>query len=441
MSLDTNSYRGARDLYPEDMRLRNYIFNTWRQVVERYGYEEYDAPLLEPIDVYAAKSGEEIVSEQTYQFTDRGDRTVAIRPEMTPSVSRMVAARRQEMPYPARLFSISNFMRYERPQKGREREFWQLNVDLFGVENIAADIEIITISDAILRAFGADRKMYTIRINDRRLTDFMMTNYLGLDVIQANLMIKLFDRKNKISPADFKQQAEDIFGTEVAPTGLAKLSKLIGAKSMADLPRELADSDTLDDLKKLFAALKSAGINNAKFDITLMRGFDYYTGIVFEVFDEAPENNRAMFGGGRYDGLIGLFGVDPLPVVGMAPGETMLVEFLRAHNLLPKSESTTDVYMIVLGDSLNGAEKLATKLRDEGVNVAVDISGRKLDKQIKSAVKMKVPYMLFVGENELSDEIYTLKDVAKSTEEKLSFERIVTSVRDYRRKSDVGDDF
>ncbi len=155
MSLSTSSYKGTRDLYPEDMRVRNYIFSKWRQVVESFGYEEYDAPMLEPLELYAAKSGQEIVNDQTYRFTDRGEREVAIRPEMTPSVARMVAARRQEIALPARLYSISNFMRYERPQKGREREFWQLNFDLFGVEGIKADIEILSLSSAVVKSFNA----------------------------------------------------------------------------------------------------------------------------------------------------------------------------------------------------------------------------------------------------------------------------------------------
>lgn len=439
MSLSLSSYKGSRDIYPEDMRLRNYIFNTWRRVVERYGYEEYDTPLLEPVEIFAAKSGEEIVNEQTYQLTDRGGRNVTIRPEATPSLSRMVAARRQEMPYPARLYNISNFMRYERPQKGRGREFWQLNVDLFGVDGIAADTEIIKISDAAIRAFGATRKMFTIRINDRRLTDFVMAEYLKLNSSQSTQMIKLFDRKDKITAEEFKLTAEEIFGLDAARDGLVKIAKLIGAKNISQLPDEILNSGKLDDLNTLFASLKSVGIDNAKFDITLMRGFDYYTGIVFEVFDEAPENHRAIFGGGRYDGLIAMFGVEPLPVVGMAPGEMMIEEFLRTHNLIPEFTSTNDIYMIVLGDSLNGAEKLADRLRTENVNVAVDITGRKLDRQIKSAIKMKVPYMLFVGDQELKDEIYTLKDVVKSTEQKLSFERIVSTVRDYRRKADADD--
>ena len=162
--LSSQPYKGTRDYYPEDKRVQNYIFDTWKRVVERFGYEEYGAPILESLDIYAAKSGQELVNEQTYVFTDRGGRTVAIRPEMTPTISRIVAARRQELAYPARLFSIANFMRYERPQRGREREFWQLNVDIFGVDNLAADVEIITIADAILKEFGARASDYKIRI-------------------------------------------------------------------------------------------------------------------------------------------------------------------------------------------------------------------------------------------------------------------------------------
>jgi histidyl-tRNA synthetase len=437
-SLSPQPYKGTRDYYPSDKRLQNYIFDTWKQVAEQFGYEEYITPLLEPIEVYAAKSGQEIVNEQTYQFVDRGGRNVAIRPEMTPSVSRMVANKRQELAYPARWFSIANYMRYERPQHGREREFWQLNVDMFGVEGPQADAEIIIMADRIMKAFGAKSKMYTIRVNNRRLINYMMADYLQLDVIQSELMIKLFDRKGKISHEQFRDQAQDIFGDDAA-SGLKKIAALLGATSMAELPSEIRDSEAVREVQELFTLLHDAGVTSAKFDISLMRGLDYYTGMVFEVFDNHPDNNRSMFGGGRYDGLVGLFGVEPIATVGMAPGATTMELFLRAHELLPKLDSTTDIYMIVLGDAVKGAQKLANELRDEGVRVAVDITGRKLDKQIKSAVKMKVPYMLFVGEKELAEEVYTLKDIAREDEKKLSAVRIVTTVQDYRRKSDEDD--
>ena len=221
-SLSTSPYKGTRDYYPEDKRVQNYIFKIWKQVSERYGFEEYGAPMLEPVEVYAAKSGQELVSEQTYQFIDRGGREVAIRPEMTPTISRMVAARRQEFAYPARLYSIANFMRYERPQRGREREFWQLNVDVFGAEGVAAEAELVQLGADIMNAFGAKPEMYQIRLNNRQIIDAMMTDYLSLDAIQAQLMIKLFDRKNKISNEAFRDQAIEIFGEHAAPSGLKK---------------------------------------------------------------------------------------------------------------------------------------------------------------------------------------------------------------------------
>lgn len=432
-SLSTLSYKGARDYYPHDKRVQNYIFKTWRHVAESFGYDEYGAPLLEPIEIYAAKSGQELVNEQTYRFTDRGGRTVAIRPEMTPTLARMVAAREQELGYPARLYSIANYMRYERPQKGREREFWQLNTDIFGIGGVDADAEIIRLSDAVMQKFGANRRMYTFRINNRELINFMMAQYLRLDAVQTHLMIKLFDRKDKITSEQFREQVAEIFGSEAAHEGLKKITKLINASSMAELPEEILASEAVRDVRDLFTQLADAGVTNAKFDITLMRGLDYYTGMVFEVYDESPDNNRAMFGGGRYDGLVSLFGAQPMPVVGMAIGGTTIEEFLRGHELLPELMSTTDIYVVVIGDVLKAAQRVADRLRAEGVNVAVDSTYRKLDKQIKAAVKMKIPYLLFIGENEVASDTYRLKDLRAETETIASIDRIVSVVKDYRR--------
>lgn len=433
-TLTPQPYKGTRDYYPSDKRLQNYIFATWKRIARAFGYEEYGVPLLEPLEIYEAKSGQELASEQTYAFMDKGDRMVAIRPEMTPSVSRLVAARRQEMAYPARLFNVANYMRYERPQRGREREFWQLNVDIFGVEGSLPEAEIITMGSEIMQAFGATNDMFVIKINNRKLINFMMAQYLGLDAIQAQLMIKLFDRKSKVSNEDFRDQAIEIFGETAAPDGLAKISKLLSAKSMAELPQDIRESSAVKEVQELFTFLEQAGITNAIFDITLMRGLDYYTGTVFEFFDTHPDNNRSLFGGGRYDGLVGLFGAEPISAVGMAPGLTMTELFLQTHQLVPQLPSTTEVYMVVLGEALRGAMKLANKLRAEGVNVELDITGRKLDKQLKTAVKKEIPFIVFVGEAELESELYPFKDTASSEEQKLSFERIVTSVKDRRRK-------
>ena len=424
MSLSTSSYKGTRDLYPEDMRVRNYIFSKWRQVVESFGYEEYDAPMLEPLELYAAKSVQEIVNDQTYRFTDRGEREVAIRPEMTPSVARMVAARRQEIALPARLYSISNFMRYERPQKGREREFWQLNFDLFGVEGIKADIEILSLSSAVVKSFNATDDMFTIRISDRQWIDFVMRSYLGLDETRSLAMVKLFDRFEKMDRNSFNEQAADIFGADDATDGINKINSLL-VSNIEDLPAEVRGAE-FASIRVVIEELAKRGVTNVTFDPTLMRGFDYYTGIVFEIFDEAPENRRAMFGGGRYDGLVGLFGVEDLPVVGAAPGETMFVEFLTAHDLLPNLQPTPQVTVLELGDA--DSSSVVTELRTNGIRVTVDFTNRKLDRKIKAAVKAGVSYVMFVGNDELTSGNFPLKNLVNGEQNTLDLEQIIVTV-------------
>ncbi|MFZ2126619.1 MAG: histidine--tRNA ligase [Candidatus Microsaccharimonas sp.] len=423
-ALSSQPYKGTRDYYPEDKRTQNYIFNVWRKVVERFGYEEYGAPILEPIDIYAAKSGQELVNDQTYVFTDRGGRTVAIRPEMTPTISRMVAARRQELAYPARLYSIANFMRYERPQRGREREFWQLNADIFGVDEVTADSEIIVMADAILKEFGAKSGDYVIRVNNRKLVSYMMAQYLGLDEVQAQQMIKLFDRRNKIVEQDFDDQAREIFGG--TDDRLDKIKQLIDAKKLSELPDELRKADAISELEQVFKALEDAGVTAAVFDATLMRGLDYYTGTVFEVFDTHPDNNRSLFGGGRYDGLVGLFGAEPISAVGMAPGNTMIENFLNVRNLIPAQKSLTKVYIAVIDEADVLANKLARTLREAGVNVELDITGRKLDKQIKTAVKKNIPYVVFVGKAD--DTTFSFKNLETQEETKLSADEIIAQL-------------
>lgn len=413
MSLSTQPYKGARDFYPQDKRIQKYMFDVIRQVVERFGYEEYDAPILEPLDLYRAKTGDEIVNEQVYSFTDRGGREVAIRPEMTPTVSRMVAAQRQELPYPLRWYSIPNLWRYERPQRGRLREHWQLNVDIFGVEGLAAEYEIIELVDALLRAYGATRKMFEIKLNSRKLTDSIMADYLGLPTEKAHLLIKLVDRKNKMDQKAFAEQASKILNAEQA----VKFFELFGIRKLEDLPAELAKHPSVKELAQLMTMLKDATITNVSFDITLMRGFDYYTDIVFEVNDTDPENNRSMFGGGRYDGLVGLFGVAPVPTVGFGMGDVTLQNFLETNKLLPDVAPETQLYVALVGDTLQAAQPVLQQLREAGINVAVDVTGRKLDKQTKAADKKNIRYVLYIGEQELADQKFTVKDLRTGKED------------------------
>ncbi|MCU0667619.1 MAG: histidine--tRNA ligase [Patescibacteria group bacterium] len=437
MSLPTTPYKGARDFYPQDYFARQYIFNTWRKIAQRYGYEPYDASVIEPIELYQAKTSDEIVSEQTYSFTDRGGREVVLRPEMTPTVSRMVAAKRQELAYPLRLYSIPNMWRYERPQRGRLREHWQLNVDLFGIDNISAELEILSLADSIMQDFGATREMYTIKVNSRSLINYYMNDYLGLDAVETNTLIKLIDRMHKMDYPEFAA----LVSATISPSKREqsgsdeKLLSVLGIKNLAELPAELQNIKSVMELKDLIETLQSQGISNVEFDASLMRGFMYYTDVVFEVFDNHPDNKRSMFGGGRYDGLVGNFGVEPLPTIGFGMGDVTIKDFLDSHNLNPKYVSTVQATAVLVGDCYKQALPIIKTLREEGVNLAVDSTGRNLDKKLKAIAKSAVPYAIIIGSDEISSNLFILKEMATSKQETHSLERIISIVT--ANKSDI----
>lgn len=427
MALSTQPYKGARDFYPEDKRLQKYMFNTWRTVCERFGYEEIDAPILEPLDIYVAKSGEEIVNEQTYSFEDRGGRKVVIRPEMTPTVSRMLAGRRQELAYPVRWYDIPNLWRYERPQKGRLREHWQLNVDIFGVADVAAELEIISLVDATFKSFGAKSDMYGISLNHRGLVNYLLADYLGLDETAQHAVGKLIDRLNKMERSIFISKVDEVLSAQQRQDGLTeKLLAIIDAKQIADLPKQAQQQPAAQELAQTLQQLQQAGITNVQFDGTLMRGFDYYTGIVFEVFDTDPDNNRSMLGGGRYDGLVGLFGVAPVPTVGFGWGDVTLENFLRSHRLLPDLKPETDIYVVQIGE-LN-IQKPVAELRAQGLNVAVDLSGKKLGDQFKNAEKKGVAAVLIIGESELQSGQFKLKNLNSGNEQTVTIDQVAKAL-------------
>lgn len=435
MSLSTQPYKGTRDFYPEDMRLQKHIFDVWSQVCERFGYEEYTAPVLESAEIFEAKSGQEIVNEEMYTLVDKGDRRLALRPEMTPSVSRMVAGRRQELAYPLRWYSIPDLWRYDRPQRGRLRQHWQLNVDIFGVEGAQAEHEIILLADQIMREFGAKRNMYEIRLNNRQFVDFLLKDHLGLSDTEAHSIAKLIDKMHKLPDGEFEVLAEASLAPSHRESGvLDKLQSILKVKDIELLPEELKTHRSLLQIATVLSMLAKAGVSNARFDITLMRGFDYYTGVVFEVFDLHPDNNRAMFGGGRYDGLVGMFGVDPVPTVGFGQGDVGMQLFLESHDLLPKLNSETELYAVVFEGYYEKAQKLIHELREMGLNVAVDASGRKLDKCIRSAEKKSIRFVAFLGENELAEDQLTIKDIISGKEEKHSPQRVVSIIKDQRNR-------
>lgn len=426
MKLSNQSYKGTRDLYPEDKFLQNVIFANWHKTAQSFGFQEYGAPLLEPIEIYRAKSGDELANQQTYAFTDRGDRAVAIRPEMTPTICRMIAARRQELAYPARMYSIANFMRYERPQKGREREFWQLNADLFGDDSIYADAEILLFSWQVLMNFGADQNMFEIRINDRRLINTMTQQYLGLDEQTSYSLVKLLDQKDKLAPTDFEQKLADLLNNDT--NTITKLTSLLNNPEFDNLPDELKQTADYQNIQQILSILESQGVTNARFDLFLMRGLDYYTGTVFELFDTHPENNRSLFGGGRYDGLVGMFGAEPISAVGVAPGASTCLEFIKLHNLAPQYKPTTQYLVFPIDQQELATFELAQKLRQAGINIEIDFSDRKLTKKIKAADKKAAQAVIIIGEKEVASQRYTLKNLRDDSNLELSFEELVKTL-------------
>jgi len=402
--LSTENYKGVRDFYPEDMAIQRYIFTIWKNTLESFGYENYDASILEPTDLYKAKSGEEIVNEQTYNFIDRGDREVTLRPEMTPTVARMVAQRRRELSFPLRWFSIPNLFRYERPQRGRLREHWQLNVDFFGISDIEADIEVIEIATAILKNFGLNDSQFEVRINDRRLMNSFFKD-LNLNEIEAHQLSKLIDKKNKIN--DFDEQAK----------------KIAGDNFSFDLKPNETIETVIDRLRK-------RGISNVVFDPTIMRGFDYYTGLVFEVYDTGSDNNRALFGGGRYDDLVKIFDQDPIPAFGFGQGDVTMRDVLETYNLLPDYISRTHLTICTLNEAFfEPASVLASELRNEGLNVSVDYSGKKVGDQISKAHKKKIPFVICVGDDEISSSKFTIKQLENGKSKTVKRKDIVSFIK------------
>jgi len=406
--LSTEAYKGVRDFYPEDWAKQQYMFDTARTLLRKYGYEEYQASPLERAELYEAKSSEEIVNEQTYTFEDRGGRRVTLRPEMTPSLARMVAGKRRELVFPLRWFSIGNRFRYERPQRGRLREFYQVDVDIVGLPGAKGEGEAIVIAHEILKAFGAKDSDFVIRINSRSLIHAACAA-LGLSEEQETSYVGLVDRKDKM-PAETFETERAVYRRE----GTDPL-ELIDAGTNEDV---LAQRAKLDGLLEAFAA---RGITNAVFHPTLMRGFLYYTGTVFEFFDTNVQNPRALFGGGRYDGLVSLFGGEQIPAVGFAFGDVTLLDFLETHDLLPEHlTGAPDVFIGTPSESdIPAAQAFADTLRTSGVNVLVNVLDKGLGDQIKEAVRRKIPYFVAYGETEVGADEISIKVLAESREEKL----------------------
>lgn len=413
--LSTDSYKGVRDFYPADMAVQNYIFETWSKTAKSFGYENYDASILEPAELYKAKGAEneEMVNEQTYTFIDRGNREVTLRPEMTPTVARMVAGKRRELQFPLRWYSIPNLFRYERPQRGRLREHWQLNCDIFGADDYTADVEVIALAYQLLIDFGATPDMFEILINNRReMTE--LYNKIGItDDEKINQLSQLNDRKNKISIDQYNETLVEILGDMNLATAVTEIIENITGENQVT--------------KGLF----DLNITNVKIDRSIARGFNYYTGTIFEIVDRHEENNRAMLGGGRYDNLTQMFSDEPISGIGFGMGDVTMKDFIISHNLLPNTVMLTAAKIKIIPTEAEynlDSQKIAQQIRARGISVDTAIGTKKLGKKIADAALQGVTYIIVIGPDELAQGKFTLKNLPLNTEETGSLEDLLTVI-------------
>ncbi len=420
MKLSTQQYKGTRDFYPEDLAVQKYMFDAMRKVCEKFGYVEWKTPTIEKTDLFRAKSGEEIINEQTYTFTDRGGRDVTLRPEVTPSLARMIAKKRQEVAFPARWYSIPNCFRYEKPQKGRLREFWQLNVDFFGENKYQYDVENIQTSAEILLELGAKISDFNVLVNSRELMNAFYKK-LELNEEQSHKLSKLIDRKNKMSVDDFKTRVKDVVSGK-----LPAVMMFLNSKTMAEIRESFGELNGLSRLEKVIAKLKENGYSNTIFAPEIMRGLDYYTGIVFELFDTDKNNPRAIAGGGRYDDLVALFGAEKVGGIGYGMGDVVLKDFLEIRGLLPKYISTTQVYICAMSENeFDFMDEIIKKFREKNISIAVNYELKKIPKQIKKAEKLGIANFICIGENEVKEKIITVKNLSQRTEIKDSVDEVL----------------
>lgn len=414
--LSTDSYKGVRDFYPDDWARQEALFTHIQKTLILWGYEEYNASPLERAELYEAKTSEEIVNEQTYTFTDRGDRRVTLRPEMTPTLARMVMARRRELIFPLRWFSIGNRFRYERPQKGRLREFYQADIDLVGLPDGEADIEIVQLAATILKSFGATENDFVIRINSRPLLNAACAA-AGLTNEGTKHYLRLLDKKSKMTSDAFMIASN----TLVAKDPLAFIEH-----DDNNTPEEVVSEKRR--LLNRVELLKSRGVYNIIHDPSITRGFDYYTDMIFEVYDVNPANPRAIFGGGRYDGLGTLFGDDAIPAVGFALGDVTLTDFLDTHSLTPnKSAQSPQIYLgTPFMNDISAAQAFADMLRVSGCRVFVNLTNRTLSDQIKDAVKRGIPFFAAYGTNEVAGKTVRVKILTTGEEVILPVTDLIT---------------
>jgi histidyl-tRNA synthetase len=409
---------GFRDFYPDDTALRNHIFATWRKVAARYGFEEYDGPPLEPLELYTQKSGAEIIG-QLYHFTDKGEREVALRPEMTPTLARMVGARAQALKKPIRWFSIPQLFRYERQQRGRKHEHFQLNMDIIGEAGPGADAEVMAAALDIMRTLGLGAQEVRLRVSDRRVIVGELVGNLGVPRDKVEPVLGVLDRSER--DTHWAQHLGEILGASVAQPVVGFFEGL----QKPDQANRLRQSANAVQLNEALSRLEAMGLGElVEVDFRIVRGLAYYTGIVFELFD-AGKTLRAICGGGRYDTLMKDIGGVDLPCVGFGMGDVVLGELLQEHRPLPTTVSLGAFLVAVGGDDVPTVLKLTHELRDRGVVVEYALKLQAIRKQLELAAARGAPRAVIIGPEERQSGMAVVKDLVGGGESKVPMAELV----------------
>jgi histidyl-tRNA synthetase len=412
------SVKGTRDFYPEEMAVRSWLTGKIRKVSQLYGYQEFEGPFLERLDLYAKKSGEELVNQQSYVFEDRGGDRLTLRPEMTPTLARMIAQRQNELVFPARWWMFGPFWRYERPQKGRTREFFQWNIDLLGANTPECDAEMLAVIVSLFQEVGLGPEKVCVGVNSRRLMNEELSA-LGIAPDMLSSATRIIDRRDKLAPKEWEQYALTAGLTEAQVQGILRM------QSDPDLWQKS------DELRRVFTLMERMGMREyIEYNPEIIRGLDYYTGIVFEAQDR--EGGRALLGGGHYDNLVGAVGGDPLPGTGFAMGDVMILVVLQKYGLLPDFARVPAETLVTVFDEegLPDSFALAASLRNEGLRVVVYPEAIKLQKQLKYADRIGVRCVLIAGPDERAVGQVTVKDLQARTQETMDRTRVADFLRE-----------
>ena len=432
--------RGMDDYYPGDLREVNWIIETIKDVVERYSYEEYMTPQIEPVEIFAAKSSNELVNEQSFIVEKKeGERLILI-PELTPSLARMVAKKSQELKKPIRWFSVPTCFRYERPQRGRRRAFFQPNVDILGEESLYADLEIFSIIVDIFIEFGATAEQFQIYYNSRRFMDTVSRLILKIDNEKIPLVYKALDKSDKMEENEFEKYLIDTFQDEVIIQGILKLNEATSIDELLEkfdnIPKEFYQSEGYLEITNFNRLIKEINLSNyCTFSSGTVRGLDYYTGIIYEVFDTGKENIRSIFGGGRYDDLISIFSDEKITGTGFGMGVYTLSLFLKTYNLIPdeirEKDYSDTIYIGAINEDMSTyAFEIARTVRDEDFPCIIDYKFKNLKNQLKKANELGVIIVLIIGPEELTERTVTIRNMVSEEQKTIDLDELIDEIYD-----------